>query len=144
MLEQHQVATYLLRQGLVHPQAVVDGGFQISDTSRRNANLRVVSRDGPSYFIKQASGPDRVATLAREATFYTFVRSRPKLHALRPYLPDLHSYDPDNALLVLGYVQSAESLLEYHARRGRFPTSLARSLGRALATLHSCDFGLWT
>ena len=53
MLDQSEVATYLLRRGLISEACIVDGDFQVVDASRRNRNFKAISKAGPSYMLKQ-------------------------------------------------------------------------------------------
>ena len=66
MLEQSDIAHYLLSLGLVKPRAVVEEDLTIVDASRRNCVFLASTRAGPTYVVKQA-GPRNAATLAHEA-----------------------------------------------------------------------------
>ena len=57
--------------------------------------------------------------------------------SLRPYLPVLHMYRPEEHTEVFELLRDACDLREYHARLGRFPTKPATDLGFVLGTLHS-------
>ena len=65
MLEQSDMAHYLLSLGLVKPQDVVDGGLTIIDASRRNRVFLATTRAGPTHVVKQA-GSRTALTLAHE------------------------------------------------------------------------------
>ena len=60
MLDQSQIAHYLLSLGVVKPRAVVDDGLTVVDVSRRNCVFIVTTRFGPTYAVKQA-GPQQRA-----------------------------------------------------------------------------------
>jgi len=136
VLTQPEVASYLLRRGLLSAEAVVDGDLTVVDSSRRNDNCKVVSDVGPSYHLKQGPGPHRLSTVAREAAVYRLLGSLPEAAAFRPYIPHCHGYDPEHDLLILDLLTAAEDFRQYHARRRHFSLTLARSLGRALSELH--------
>ncbi|MGH2968939.1 MAG: hypothetical protein ACRDK0_07730, partial [Solirubrobacteraceae bacterium] len=56
MLEQSDIAHYLLSLGLVKPRAVVGEDLAVVDASRRNRVFLAATRGGPTYVVKQA-GP---------------------------------------------------------------------------------------
>ena len=66
MLEQSDIAHYLLSLGLVKPRDVVEEDLTIADVSRRNSVFLATTRAGPSFVVKQA-GPRSARTLAHEA-----------------------------------------------------------------------------
>ncbi|MEO8285168.1 MAG: phosphotransferase [Chloroflexota bacterium] len=137
----------LFRAGLLTSQNIVDGHLRVSDISRRNTNFQVESEVGPSYLVKQGIGGDRVATIAGEAAVYAALQGNSSAQAGSPahdawqevasFLPPYYSFDHDANMLILGLVPDAETLAEHHTRTGKFSAQLARSVGRALALLHT-------
>jgi aminoglycoside phosphotransferase (APT) family kinase protein len=162
MLTQEEFALYLLQRGLVTPAVIGAGDLEVQDASRRHRSFKVISERGPSYLLKQGVDAERTAALAHEAAVYRLLQpdtgdigleARPErrgtgqagepkpppdspVSPLRTYLPRCYGYDSDEHLLVLELLPGAESLHEYHARRGRCPTRLAAQIGRALGLLH--------
>lgn len=135
-LTQAGVVPSLLARGLIDEGLIVDADLLVLNASRRNVNFKVVSERGPSYFVKQGVGPDRVRTVAREAAVYELLASSPALQPVAGFLPRCHLYDADECTLVLDLVASAKSLADYHRQTLRFPPVLGTALGRALGTLH--------
>jgi aminoglycoside phosphotransferase (APT) family kinase protein len=125
MLEQHEVAAYLMQRRLVSRRSVVAGRLRIVDASSRNRNIRVSGAPGESYLLKQGLAADSAHTLANEAALYRRLRDA-------PWTPALHAYDARRGLLVLEWIEGGADLLA----RPISPT-LARALGRALADLHA-------
>jgi Phosphotransferase enzyme family len=136
LLRQSEVVPYLLRRNLLHPRTVVEGDLMVTDASRRNRNFRVVSERSPSYFLKQGIGAGGARTVGHEAAMYRLFREDPGLAGMKRYLPACHGYDSERGILTLELLRHAESLRDYHVRRHRFPTSLAKQLGEALGVLH--------
>jgi aminoglycoside phosphotransferase (APT) family kinase protein len=132
-LEQKGVAPYLLQRGLLSPEAIVDGHLTVRDASSRNRDFKVECMRGPSLLVKQGVGPEGMAAVEHEAAVYGVLS---QIGELEQYVPRLFSYDPGRHVLVLELVGQGEDLRKYHVRQGRFSLSLARSLGRALGTLH--------
>lgn len=136
LLRHSEVVPFLLRRKLLHPATVVAGDLTVADASRRNRNFRVVSGRGPSYLLKQGIGPGGARTVGHEATAYRVLHADPALVAMKRYLPACHGFDAERGILTLELLRHAESLRDYHVRRQRFPTSLAKQLGDALGVLH--------
>ena len=132
MLEQSDIAHYLLSLGLVKPQAVVEGDLTVVDASRRNC-VFIATRDGePTYVVKQA-GPRSARTLEHEAHVLRVLTDWPALVA---HVPVVVHHDPAAARLVLRAPGGARDWGQHHGS-GRFPRTTASVLGRALAALHA-------
>jgi aminoglycoside phosphotransferase (APT) family kinase protein len=125
MLEQHEVAAYLLERRLVSRRAVVAGHLRIADASSRNRNVRVTGGPGESYLLKQGLAADSAHTLANEAALYRRLCDV-------PWMARMHAYDAARGLLVLEWIEGGEDLL-----RRRVSPALAAALGRVLAELHA-------
>jgi Ser/Thr protein kinase RdoA (MazF antagonist) len=129
MLEQSDIAHYLLSLGLVKPRAVVEGDLTVRDMSRRNSVFLAGTRGGPTYVVKQgveSSGE----TLAHEADV---LRALAGDGELAVQVPAVVHEEPEAARLVLRTPSGARDWCDH---RGRFPRVTARALGRFLATLH--------
>ncbi len=137
VLTPKEIAPYLIESGLVSARSIVEGDLAVLDASRRNSNFKVVSERGTSYLIKQGVDRERAGTVANEATVCSFLQSDAAYAPLRPYLPVLHMYSPEEHVEVFELLRDACDLREYHTRLGRFPTNLATDLGLVLGTLHS-------
>jgi aminoglycoside phosphotransferase (APT) family kinase protein len=136
MLEQHEVAGYLLKRRLISRRSIVAGSLRISDASSRNRNARVSGgRPGRSYLVKQGIVADSAHTLANEAALYR--RLAAGSGALRDCVPALHGYDRRGGVLILEWIDGGEDLERLVAARGGCPPALAAALGRALAALHA-------
>ncbi len=131
MLEQSDVAHYLLSLGLVKPRDVVEEDFSVVDVSRRNRVFLAGPRLGPAYVIKQAV-PRNAEALAHEAAV---LRVLAGASALAQQVPTVVRHDPDTARLVLRTPAGARDWTDHH-ESGRFPRIPARVLGRLLAALH--------
>lgn len=138
ILSATNLAHYLVDRGLVPASTIVDGDFMVVEMSRRNRNYKVVRRDGPGCFVKQAQDwqPYSAETLRREATCYWLAASNPDFAPLAALLPRYLAYDPARYVLVVELLPEGESLAEYHTRHGRFPLEMATQLGTMLGTYH--------
>jgi Ser/Thr protein kinase RdoA (MazF antagonist) len=129
MLDQSDIAHYLLSLGLVKPLAIVDA-------SRRNRVHLATTRDGPTYVVKQA-GPRSAATLDNEAAVLRLLAAVPELAG---HVPTVLHHEPDAGRLVLSTPGGARDWSAQH-HSGRYPRIPARALGRTLAALHRIPVG---
>jgi Ser/Thr protein kinase RdoA (MazF antagonist) len=131
MLEQSDIAHYLLSLGLVKPRDVVEEGLSVIDASQRNCVFLASTRGGPTYVVKQAS-PRTAGTLGREAAVLRVLAGGTALPA---QVPTVVSHEPEAARLILRTPGGALDWNEHHVA-GRFPRIPARILGKALRSLH--------
>jgi aminoglycoside phosphotransferase (APT) family kinase protein len=129
MLEQSDIAHYLLSLGLVKPRNIVEEDLTVVDASRRNCVFLATTRTGPTYVVKQA-GPRTAGTLAHEAAV---LRVLAGVSELAGQVPTVVHHEPDAERLVLSTPGGGKGWSDHH---GRFPRIPARILGRALAALH--------
>ena len=132
MLEQSEIAHYLLSLGLVKPSAVVDGDLTIVDASRRNCVFIASTREGPTYVVKQAA-PRTAPTLEHEAAV---LRAFADGTQLAGHVPVVVHHEPEAALLVLRSPAGARDWARENGG-GRFSAGRAGALGRALAGVHA-------
>lgn len=134
MLEQHEVAAYLLARRLVRRRSIVSGSLRISDASSRNRNVHVSGGAGESLLLKQGIAADSAASLRNEVALYRrLTAAGGGGSALAACVPRLHGHDPRRGILILEWIAGGEDLDALHHRRGRPSATLAAALGRALA-----------
>lgn len=133
------IVPYLVDQQLVSAEAIVAGDLEVVDAGRRNQNLKVVRRDGPSYLIKQPGEGERgtLATLRAEAAFYRHCCHESDLEEMRGILPRFHGCDAPRGLLMLELIEG-RPLWGHHASvpAAEFLAGCAVALGEAVGTLH--------
>lgn len=133
---------YLVGEGLISREEVVNGGLSLAISRSRNRYVLVKQRNGPCYFVKQALETEAMTaeTVAREAEVYRGVYGDDRLAALRDLLPVFHLFDPAQKILVTELVKDAETIAAYHQRLGACPPELGARVGAALATCHQVRF----
>jgi Ser/Thr protein kinase RdoA (MazF antagonist) len=131
MLDQSQIAYYLLSLGLIEPSAVVEDGLTVVDASRRNCVFLATTRSGPTYAVKQTTARS-APMLKHEAAVLRVLANVPELAG---QVPTVVHEDPEMALLVLRSPGGGRAWTEHHSA-GRFPLAPPRTLGRGLAALH--------
>jgi len=135
ILEQHEVAAYLLARGLLGRRSIVAGTLRIADATSRNRNFRVTGTGRDSYLLKQGIAADSAESLANEAALYR--RLAAAGGPLAAAIPRLHRFDAARSLLVIEWIAGGEDLYRHHADRRRCSVPLARALARVLAALHA-------
>jgi Ser/Thr protein kinase RdoA (MazF antagonist) len=130
---------YLIDQQLVSLGAIVEGDLEVIDAGRRNQNLKVVRRNGPSYLIKQPGEGERatLATLRAEAAFYDHCLRAPGVAEMHDILPGLHGCDSERGLLMIELMEG-DPLWSGSARipTGALLAESAGPLGEAIGRVH--------
>src|SRR4029450_7106056 len=126
---------YLLERGLVSEAAIVESDLQVIDAGRRNQNLKVVRRRGPSYLIKQPGEGEygSEATIRCEAAFYEHCGLEPRAAEGRDLLPACHGFDSQQVLLVLELIEGDPLWGHPAANPEGFSFEAAEPLGTARA-----------
>src|SRR5690349_12171163 len=101
MLNQAQIAHYLIGDGLASTESIIDGDFEVVEAARRNSNFKVVSDRGPSYLLKQLKDPSAGETLANEARVYQFLKKLSAGDAILRYIPRVLKYDAGQGMLIV-------------------------------------------
>jgi hypothetical protein len=133
------VIPYLVERNLLSPASIVEGDVEVIDVGRRNQNLKIASRRGTSYLIKQAGEgePFTDTTVRSEAWFYDHCRHEPYAADVRGVLPELYAWDEDRVLLVLELIDGQPLWAHYAATPApEFPSDTAAPLGEALGIVH--------
>ncbi len=137
---------YLLHRGLVESARIIESDLSFFDESRRNCNIKVVSKSGRSYFLKRsASKTPRTersyagrsyGSIEYEAAVYALLSTHSRPDGFKRYLPHCYGFDGDCGLLILEAL-AGDSIGASHHQTGQVPLDLASELGRAVATLHN-------
>ena len=133
------VVPYLVERDLVSAAAIVGGDLEVIDAGRRNQNLKIIRRHGPSYLIKQPGEGERAtdATIRCEATFYRYCQVEARVAEMHGLLPRLHDWHEDRCLLVLALIDGRPLWAHYAATPApEFSSDSAGPLGDALGTFH--------
>ena len=125
----------LLEAGIVPMESILDGTFELADTSRRNRNHRANWADGEGVFVKQA-GPTAFATestLRNEAAFYAACSPVSTDRGLA--LVNLIAANDTPPLLILRLAAESKPLWAWRDSAAE-PASVYAALGRGLGALH--------
>ena len=130
---------YLIGRGLVGSESVVRGDLQIAELERNNRCFKVISRHGPSYFVKQVRLLDESTTagLRREAMVYQLAASNPQFQPLRDLLPRFVAFDERRHAVIVEFLPNSENAHQFHNRAGSYPVEIGRLCGASLGAFHS-------
>lgn len=98
VLTQAQIAHYLVDEGLISPESIVNGDLEVAEVSRRNYNSKIVSDRGPFYLLKQLKDDSVGQTVANEALACRLLEGLSTGNALRRYIPRVVKYDSDHGI----------------------------------------------
>jgi aminoglycoside phosphotransferase (APT) family kinase protein len=138
MLTAADAVTYLLEQRILSTADVVQGGVIVEEISRRNQSLSVRTHHGGAWLLKQSDQRQSSKTLHREADIYRLLWTAEPSFARR-YLPAVRLFDEQHELLILDYIDDADTLAATQGRDTRFAGARAAELGRVVAHLHALD-----
>lgn len=141
MLAASEVVTYLLDNGLMRANVVVDHAVQVGNVSRRNCNFVVVVSGQPGFFVKQAIPGRTDGTVNNEGHVLQQLAETMDGKLERNWLPELCHYDRQQGIVVTRLVNSRESLRQYFTRVGKYRPMVAYRAGKVLAELHSLTAG---
>ena len=131
-LNERDIVTYLIENGLLDARAAVRERVTVVDQSRRNLNY-LVQVDETGFFVKQGVGRERRSTIGAEAKAHRLLK---KSSRLDQHMVPLRQFDPARAIEVFDLVPSASSWRDHFVRTRRLPLMFARRAGRVLADLH--------
>jgi tRNA A-37 threonylcarbamoyl transferase component Bud32 len=135
ILTEANVLPYLTARDFAGPEFVVRGEYTVSDLSRRNRNFRVSC--GPHEFlVKQAGAWDHSgrASVEREADFCRRAVKEEGFAPLRPLVPSVYSYDPDNSILIFEFLPDETALADSPLC---LAPETARRAGELMAAYHA-------
>jgi thiamine kinase-like enzyme len=142
LLSEHNVFYYLLDQGMMDTESVVNGEFSARRNDSRNNNF-VINREFThhGYFIKQVRARDaeKTETLRAEAACYQLAEKDPRFAALKNSLPKFHHYDTKHHILVVDQVRDVQSLHDHYFSNQRFDKDIPQKLAGILAACHRTD-----
>ncbi len=138
LISENALTHFLIDNGLIDRETVVDGDLLIAETSSRNRNFKIIQPDGSGLFVKQAQDGDSQSSglLQREGMCYWLAANDPAFLPLKPQIPEYRLFDVRRYLLVIEFLSDGENLREYHRRVKGFPMAEARRLGEILGTIH--------
>jgi aminoglycoside phosphotransferase (APT) family kinase protein len=128
---------YLAAREFIALEQLVDAPWRLDRSTFRNSTVRVSTTDRPGLVVKMAASRANATTLANEAAIYHQAQEQRARFGI--LLPAVHSYDPEQAVLILELVPGARTLREEHAQAGTFSADLARASGVALARVHGAQ-----
>src|SRR5262249_40596199 len=88
------------------------------------------------YFLKQGVDAERMASVAREAAFYTLFHARRLDRGPGALVPGFDRYDAERHVLVLRLLTGARTLRGHYGRCRVFGRRVGAAVGRALGRVH--------
>jgi len=128
----------LQEEGLIAPDEILWGDYDVTTINRRNRNLQITTNNGRDYLVKQLQHKESESarTLKNELLFYKHVAAH--MPQLQPLFPHLKYASEENTTLVLDFYKDATPLWRYYKERcpHYFPLKTVAATGRLLAGFH--------
>ncbi|MEA5578146.1 aminoglycoside phosphotransferase family protein [Anabaena sp. UHCC 0451] len=143
LLSSQNVFNYLVSQGLCNQQD--ESLSKIELKPAKNFNLLITLPDGRQLLVKQERLNREGKTLGEfldEWQIHNFCRTFPEISHLRSYISEAIHFDAENSIIVFNYLNEYRDLAEFYALEQLFPTIIAESIGRVLASIHRSTFNI--
>lgn len=141
LLNSHNVFDYLSEHGFRDRSE--NASNNIKSIDGKNFNLLITCSDNLKLLVKQERH-DREGKAAgeflREWRIQEFLQQFRELDSLRPFLPEILHFDPENSIIIFRYLNDYRDLMDFYAKENNFPTEIAAAIGTILATLHRNTF----
>lgn len=111
----------------------------VESKSAKNFNLLVTLPDRTKLFVKQERFDRHGKTAGefkREWRIQEFVRQFPDANQLADWLPEIASFDVENSILIVKYLDDHQNLGEFYGQENIFAPEIASSIGSIIATIH--------
>jgi hypothetical protein len=99
--------------------------------------------EGSQFIVKQERFQFDGETLGefyREWRVQTLIQKFPELACLRLFVPEVHSFDAKNSILVVRYLKDYADLANFYRTEKQYPSEIGSGIGNALATLHCATY----
>lgn len=138
LLSSQNVCEYLARHSLCTQE---DKNLsQIELKVAKNFNLLLSLHDGRQLLVKQErynSQGKTAGEFAHEWQIQELLEHFPELSYLRAWLPEILHFNADDSIIVFNYLNDYRDLADFYAKENVFPTMIATTIGKILATIHS-------
>lgn len=136
-LSSKNVFDYLIERGLCTEAEKASGQVELKPA--KNFNLLLRFPEGRSLLVKQEpyhSEGKTAGEFLREGRVHQFFHQFPALTTAQPWLPEILDFDAENSIMVIHYLDDHRDLIDFYSKENLFPTHIAASIGRILATIH--------
>jgi 5-methylthioribose kinase len=108
---------YLLENGSLTIDAIVDGSYSVSQSRTRNITFQVNGGTNKHLFIKQLTAFDQMNKyiLQKDATCLWLIKNEPAFKKLSAFVPNYYGFDTTNEVLITEFLPDARNL-EHHFR----------------------------
>lgn len=141
LLTSHNVFDYLFEHDLCnHSELALS---KVEPVAAKNFNLLVTLLDSRKLLVKQERHNQEGKAAGEffgEWRIQELLQQFPELERLRPFLPKVLHFDPENSIIVFSYLDDYRDLMDFYTKSNSFPTEIAAAIGTLLATIHRDTF----
>lgn len=130
---------YLLENGFLNRQQLVDQQVRIVRLFSRNRNFKVLVNEGTGFLVKQPKLSFYLSKsdLKKEADIYWLAYNDEDFSSLGNFIPKFYHYDVHVQVLITGLVEPAVNLHEYHSMTNEYSEKIAYRQAEILTALHT-------
>lgn len=140
-LNSHNVFTYLLQQQLCSSEELQNNKIEL--ISAKNFNLLVELSTGQKLLVKQErkfQDGKTAGEFLNEWRIQKFTQYFPEITNDSFTFPEVLHFDPDNSIIIFRWLDNYRDLSDFYLKENVFPSKIAYSIGRDLASLHRATF----
>ncbi len=111
----------------------------VKPLAAKNFNLLVTFPDNRKLLVKQERHNlegKAAGEFKSEYRIQEWLQQFPEQKSLIPFLPKLLHFDPENSIIIFGYLDDYRDLMDFYAKESSFPPKIASTIGNLLATVH--------
>lgn len=136
-LSSQNVFDYLIDQGFCTEAEKALNRVELKPA--KNFNLLVSLSEERKLLVKQEPYIQEGKTAGeflREWHSHQFFDRFSELHSIKSWLPEVVSFDAENSIMIIKYLDDHRDLIDFYSKENVFPTPIAASIGTILATIH--------
>lgn len=129
---------YLLENGTLEPESLIDGSYTAAQARTRNVTFNVTRRSGKNLFVKQLAmfDPQNTYILQKDATCLWLIKNEPAFKNLSAYVPDYFGYDTSNQVLITEFLPDARNLENFFRFENKQVNDYVDKIAPILASFH--------
>ena len=116
---------------------------EVKLVAAKNFNLLVTFADSRKLLVKQERHNNEgkaAGEFLSEWRIQELLQRFLKLDHLRPFLPEVLSFDKENSIIIFNYLDDYRDVMDFYTKENTFPTEIGAAIGTLLATIHRDTF----
>ncbi|RUT10212.1 hypothetical protein DSM106972_007070 [Dulcicalothrix desertica PCC 7102] len=105
----------------------------------KNFNLLLTLQDGRKLLVKQERYNQEGKTVGEflgEWQIQEFIVKTSQLSHIRPLISEMLHFNANHSIIIFNYLNDYGDVTDFYVKKNAYPTTIAASIGKALATIH--------